>query len=116
MLLTGSGDELSGPALFQAEAYHLPLISLSAFPAFVYEYLCRDQPPVPFQQLCTFAMGYFSVPCSWSVFFFFFGRRDQSVQGAMLVYPRGAWGSTGGRLVLTCWSAECLPSRFGASD
>jgi hypothetical protein len=38
MLLTGSGDELCGSlsALFQAAAYHLPTISPSAFPVFVY--------------------------------------------------------------------------------
>jgi hypothetical protein len=38
MLLTGSGDELCGPlpTLFQAAAYHLPTVSPSAFPAFVY--------------------------------------------------------------------------------
>jgi hypothetical protein len=38
VLLTGSGDELCGPlpALFQVAAYHLPAVSLSAFPVFVY--------------------------------------------------------------------------------
>jgi hypothetical protein len=40
---------------------------------------------------------------------------DQSVEGAMLVYPTGVCGNTVRCLVLTCWSAECLPSRFGAS-
>jgi hypothetical protein len=38
MLLTGSGDKVCGPlpALFQAVAYHLPAVSPSVFPAFVY--------------------------------------------------------------------------------
>jgi hypothetical protein len=38
ILLSGSGNELCGPlsALFQAVAYHLPTVSPSAFPAFVY--------------------------------------------------------------------------------
>jgi hypothetical protein len=30
----------------------------------------------------------------------------------MLAYPRGGWGKTTWHLVLTCWSAKCLPSRF----
>jgi hypothetical protein len=38
VLLTGSGDEFCGPlpTLFQAVAYHLPTVSPSSFPAFVY--------------------------------------------------------------------------------
>jgi hypothetical protein len=40
---------------------------------------------------------------------------SQPDQGAMLVYPRGGCGSTTCHLVLNCWSAECLPSRFGDS-
>jgi hypothetical protein len=37
------------------------------------------------------------------------GWERQSAQGAMLVYPRRGWGNTVCHLVLTCWSAECLP-------
>jgi hypothetical protein len=38
MLLTSSEGELCGPlsALFQAAAYHLPTVGLSALPVFVY--------------------------------------------------------------------------------
>jgi hypothetical protein len=56
----------------------------------------------------------FLVPC---LLFSFFGGGlgDHSVQGALLVYPRGGWRNTIWHLVLTCWSADCLPSRFGAS-
>jgi hypothetical protein len=46
--------------------------------------------------------------------FFFFASGGQSAQGAMLVYPSGGWGKATWSLVLTCWSAKCLPSRFGA--
>jgi hypothetical protein len=38
----------------------------------------------------------------------------QTAQGVMLVYPRGGWRNSKGCLTLTCWPAECLPSRFGA--
>jgi hypothetical protein len=53
----------------------------------------------------------FLVYCSG---FFFCGAGGQSVQGTLLVYLRGGCGNTVWHLVLTCWSAECLPSRFGA--
>jgi hypothetical protein len=33
----------------------------------------------------------------------------------MKVYPRGSWENTTSCLALTCWSAKCLPGRFGAS-
>jgi hypothetical protein len=48
-------------------------------------------------------------------FVLFTGGGGQSAQGAMLVYPRGGWGNTVRCLVLTCWSAKCLPGRFGVS-
>jgi hypothetical protein len=46
----------------------------------------------------------------------FCGAGGQSSQGAILVYPRGGWGKTTKHLVLTCWSAKCLPTRFGAAS
>jgi hypothetical protein len=82
--------------------YHLPTVSPSAFLVFVYwkftwrsalchssllRYAQNTSPPllcVPFQSLV-----------SSSFFFFFFLQGEgQSVQGTMLVYPRGDCGST----------------------
>jgi hypothetical protein len=51
----------------------------------------------------------------YSIWFFVGGAGGQSAQGATLVYPRGGWRNTSWCLVFTCWSAKCLPSRFGAS-
>jgi hypothetical protein len=46
---------------------------------------------------------------------YFFGSVGVSVcLGTMLVYPKSGSGNTTWGLVLTCWSAECFPSRFGA--
>jgi hypothetical protein len=44
---------------------------------------------------------------------FFFRAGGQSAQGSMLVYPRGGWWNTEWLLMFTCWSAKCLPSKFG---
>jgi hypothetical protein len=123
-LLTGSGDELCRPlpALFQAAAYHPSTVGPSVLPAFVYwKFEWRSAPcssPVLRHTYSTLTL----LLCVsfqflfYSVFWISFWRAEgQSVQGAMLVYPRGGWGNTVWHLVLTCWFAECLPSRFWAS-
>jgi hypothetical protein len=123
MLLTGSGDELFGPlsALFQAAAYHLPAVSPSAFQPLFTESSWRSAPCSSPLLQCTRSTP--SPLCCVLVFsslfiqlFFFLQGRGQSVLGAMLVYPRGGWENTTWCLVLTCWSAECLPSRYGAGS
>jgi hypothetical protein len=72
--------------------------------------------PPPFSS----AFSATSTPCYVLVFSslfiaHFFVGRGQSAQGAMLLYSRGGWGKSQWGLVLTCWSAECLPCRFVAS-
>jgi hypothetical protein len=56
MLLTASGDEHCGalPALFQAAAFHQPIVSPPAFPAFVYWSLHGDQFLAPSPSLVCF--------------------------------------------------------------
>jgi hypothetical protein len=61
----------------------------------------------------------FSVPCSlfsfcFVLFCFVWGTGSQSVQGAMLIYSNGSCGNSTCNLFVTCWSAGCLLSRFGA--
>jgi hypothetical protein len=122
MLLTGSGYELCGPlpALFQAVAYHPPAFSPSAFPAFVYWKLAWRSAPCSSPILrCTFSNStpllyvsfQFLVYCSA---FLCVGGSVCPGEGVMLVYPWACFGNTTWCLVLTCWSAKCLPSRFGA--
>jgi hypothetical protein len=127
MLLSGSGDELCGllSDLFQAVAHHPPTVSPSVFPIFVYWKFGRRSAPcfcpllwwaqstppsllhVPFQFLVYYSLVLFC--------FVFLQARGQSVQGAILVYPRGGCGNTACHLFAICWSAGCLSSRFRAS-
>jgi hypothetical protein len=123
MLLTGPGDELCGllPALFQAAAYHLPapcqpfclsslcllkvhteISSLLLPPSSVHL-----QHPTPL--LCVSFQFLIQFLCVC------IAGGGQFAQGAMLVYPRVAVGILHATYLLTCWSAECLPSKFGAS-
>jgi hypothetical protein len=126
MLLTGSGDELCGllSALFHAEAYHPPhcwpfclsslcllkvCMEISSLPLL----WCAQStlPPllhVPFQFLV-----YYSV-----LFCFVLWGRGQSVQGAMLFYPRGSCGNTTcllfGHLLVCISQAGLEPASGGA--
>jgi hypothetical protein len=122
MLLTGSGDELCGPlpALFQVVAYHQPAVGPSVFPAFIYwKLLWRSAPCFPRLLQCAYSNSapllcvsfQFLVYCS--VFFFFAGR-GISLPRIYAGLSQGCLGKSTWCLVLTCWSAECLPSRFGA--
>jgi hypothetical protein len=110
MLLTGSGGDLCGPltAPFQAAAYHLPSVGLSAFPAFVYCKFVWRSAPCPFPPLWCTQNTLPSLLCvPFLLFTFFFCRaRGQSVQGATLVYPNGGCGNTTCCLfahLLVCW-------------
>jgi hypothetical protein len=119
MLLTGSGDEFCGPllSLFQAAAYHLPAVCPSSFPAFVYWKFMQDQllASSPFSSVlsailslcCVLVFGYFFFVCvrGWG----------HSAQWSMLVYPRGDWGILHDAWCSPVWSADHLPSGFGAS-
>jgi hypothetical protein len=121
LLLTGSGDELCGllSALFQAVAYHLPFLPFCLSNLWLLNVLAEISSlplyplPVGLKHPIPSATCSFSVPCLLFSFFFF-RAKGQSVQGAMLFYPRGAVGILLTAYLLTCWSAECLPSRFGA--
>jgi hypothetical protein len=111
LLLTGSGDELCGllPALFQAVAYHLPVVGLLPFQHLFTENSCRDlllallafssalTAPRPLRCVLVFSSLFILLFC-----FVLQGRGGQSAQGAMLVYPRGGWGDMMWHLVLTC--------------
>jgi hypothetical protein len=120
MLLTGSGGELCGllPALIQAAGYLPLLLALLPFQPLFTESSSGHQLLALSLLWCTFGNSVpllcisfqFLVYCS----VFVFCRGCQCAPRAMLVYPRGGWGNTVWWLVLTCWSAECLPSRFGA--
>jgi hypothetical protein len=82
VLLTGSGDEPCGLPLALLEAAAYPTVGP---PAFTVHMEISSLPPL----LC--ASFQFIVCCSVSFFFFCGG---QSVQGAILVYPRVGWGNT----------------------
>jgi hypothetical protein len=101
MLLTGSGDDPCGPlsALFQAVAYHHPTVGLSAFPVFVYSKFAWRSAPFPFPLLWCAQSTMPPLLCvlfssSFIIQFFCVWGGCQSVQGAMLVYPRGRCGNT----------------------
>jgi hypothetical protein len=125
ILLTGSGDELCGllSALFQVAVYHLPTVSPSAFPVFVYwKFTWRSAPCPPRSSsalraprpLCCMS---FSVPCLLFSFFFLFAERGSAYLGAMLVYPRGGCGNTVCRLfahLLVCISQAGLEPASGS--
>jgi hypothetical protein len=116
MLLTGSADELCGllPALFQAAAYHPLTVSPSVFPVFVYWKFawrsapcpspllqCAQSTPPPLLSFPFYFLVYYSVFC-----LFVLRGRGQSVQGALLIYPRGGCGITVCHLfahLLVCW-------------
>jgi hypothetical protein len=157
MLLTDSGDELCGllSALFQATSYHLPTVSLSVFPVFVYwKFTVRSAscsssllwwqglPPGYFCRLCLLKVPVeissllllispeclehpapllcvpFQFLVYYSVFIFLQGG-GQSVQGAMLVYPRGGCGGTACRLfahLLVCISQAGLELASGDTE
>jgi hypothetical protein len=107
MLLTGSGDEFCGmlSALFQAVAYHLPFVSPSAFPAFVYwKFTQRSAPCLSPLLWCAQStlLPLQHIPFQFFIYHsvFFFRAGGQSVQGAILVYPRG--GCVFAHL-LVCW-------------
>jgi hypothetical protein len=125
MLLSGSGDELCGllTALFQAMSYHLPVVGPSAFPGFVYwKFLWRYTPCSSSLFWCSYSTlpPQLHVPFQFLVYYsgFFF------LSGGESVCPGGYAGLSQGwlweycmMLVLTCWSARCLPSRcLPASD
>jgi hypothetical protein len=126
MLLTVSGDKLCGPlpALFQAVAYHWPAVGPSAFPAFVYWKFERRSASCSSPAHALTALHPLSCELVFSslfivqffllLLFSFLWGWDQSAEGAMLVYPSGGLVNTTWCLVLTCWSAKYLPSRFGA--
>jgi hypothetical protein len=115
VLLTGLGDDLCGllPPLLQAVAYHPPSVDLPAFPV-----VCLLVVHVEISSLsfpASLVLFWSSCPFCFVLVFsllfiiqFFFLQGGQSAQGAMLVYPGG------GRNIV--WTAECLPSRFGASS
>jgi hypothetical protein len=124
MLLTGSWDVLCGllPALFQAATYHPTTVGPSAFPAFVYwKFTWRSAPCSSPLLPCAFSnsipllclrfqfLVYSSVFCLFVFWFFFFffllGSGGQSVQEAMLVYPRCGWENSVmlGAHLLVCW-------------
>jgi hypothetical protein len=98
---------ISGTCLLST---HLP------FQALFTESSCGDQilvfPPSPVQQLSLVSSVHPapSVACSFSVpcllFSFFLWGGFQSVQGTMLIYPRGSCGNTMSLYLLTCWSAS----------
>jgi hypothetical protein len=126
MLLTGSGDELCGPrpALFQAVPYHLPTIGLSAFPFFVYYKFtwrsvscsspllqCTYSTPPPLL-CCVFLFSFLFI----IQLIFFEGQGYVSLSRVLCWFiPGVAVGILCATYLLTCWSAGCLPSRFGAS-
>jgi hypothetical protein len=127
MLLTSSGDELCGLlfALFQAAAYHLPTVSPSAFPVFVYwkfawrsapclspRLQCAQSTPPPLLRVA------FQLLVYCSVVFFFLQDGGQSFQGAMLVYASGSCGNTTCRLfahLLVCVSQAALELASGGT-
>jgi hypothetical protein len=111
--------EISGPlaALFQAAAYHLPAVSPSAFLVFIYWkfmqksapchppffYVLSESPPL---LLCgSFQFAVYSV-------FFFQGVGLSACPGWFI--PGVAGGILRDTWHSPVWSAECLPSRFGA--
>jgi hypothetical protein len=109
---------------FRQRLITLLLSALLSFQPLFTESSCEDQllTPPPFSStlsatppplLCVSFQ--FLVYCSVFCFYFFCRWGGQSAHGAMLVSPRGGWRNTAGCLVLSCWSAGCLPGRFGAS-
>jgi hypothetical protein len=121
VLLTGSGDELCSllPALFQAVAYHPPAVGLPAFPAICLLIVLAEisslllLPSAEFLPFLLYASFQFIVYCS--VVFV-------CVCVWVVNLPRGLcwfipWVAGGILCDIWCspvWSAECLPSRFGA--
>jgi hypothetical protein len=74
-------------AIYYCRLFLLKVPMESSFLLFPLLWPAQSTPP-----LCCMS---FSVPCLLFRFFFlFWGSRAQSVQGAMLVYPRGGCGST----------------------
>jgi hypothetical protein len=105
MLLTGSRDELCGPlsALFHAAAYHQLIVGPFIFPVFVYwKFTWRSAPcPSPFSSAlralrplcCMFLFSSLFIIQVFLFCFLFLQSKGQTVQEAMLVYPRGSCGN-----------------------
>jgi hypothetical protein len=111
MLLTGSGGKLCGllSVLFQAVAYHLSSVSLLPFqPLFYCKFAQRSAlAPPPFSGVLSLELSTpllcvpFQFLVYYSAFFVVFvlrGGEGQSVQGTMLIYPKGGCGNTACRL------------------
>jgi hypothetical protein len=122
MLLTGSGDELCGPYLpyFRQQLITHPLLALLLFHSLFTESSSGDQllAPPPFSgalraphPFC--CMFLFSSLFIIQVFFLWGGGLSLSrrlcwfISGVAVGIPHATY-------FLTCWSAESLPSRFGA--
>jgi hypothetical protein len=92
-----------------------PVSGLLPFQSLSTESLSGDEllVPPPFsgalRSPCPSAMCSFSVLCL--LFTFFLQGGGQSVQGTMVVYPRGTVGIPHASYLLICWLH--LPSRFG---
>jgi hypothetical protein len=112
------------PVLFQAVVYLLPAIGLPAFPVIVYWkftwrlascpsplLLCPLEFPLPL--LCVSFQ--FLAYCSVFFFFFFFCRGVSLSRGLCWFIPGMSGGILHDAWCSPVWSAECLPSRFGAS-
>jgi hypothetical protein len=118
MLLTGSGDEL---AYFRQWLITCLLSSLLPFMPLFTESSHGDQllaPPIfsgVLRASCTFCcMFLFSSLFIIQFFFFFCWSVGQSLQGLCCFIPGVAVGIPYVTYLLSIWSAECLPSYFGA--
>jgi hypothetical protein len=106
---------------YQAAAYHLPTVSSSAFPVFVYwRFAWRSAPCIspllsvlraPCPLCCMFPFSSLFI----IQFFFFAGHGVGLSRGICCFIPGVAVGIPCAIYLLTCWSADCLLNRFGAS-
>jgi hypothetical protein len=105
----GSGNKLCGAlsVLFQAAAHHPPTASHLLSQALCTESSREDQllaPPLFSSMLRTpYPLLHVLFSSLFIIIIFFLRGRGQSVQGAMLVYPRGNCGNT-----MCCLSAHLL--------
>jgi hypothetical protein len=86
--VVGLGDEFS--VLFQAAVHLSPAVNRALLQALLFESSSRELPLPP-------SLVPFLLPCLlfsfFLLFFLFLQGRGRSVQGAMLVYPRGGCGN-----------------------
>jgi hypothetical protein len=128
MLLINPGDEPYGlpPALLQAIAYFPPPVSLPAFPDICLLIICPKISSLPLPTSWVPFLG-FSPLCCVLVFsslfivqffhFFLQGVGGVSLsRGLCWFIPGMAGGIPCDTWCSPVWSAECLPSRFGASS